>query len=81
MPRASFPVTLFGSAEYWSSAHFSGTLAHINRDIAEYVSSVESDHPDSDPARIILTNVSAADRRLRKRAAALNIRVAGTDFA
>lgn len=72
-PRGSFPVTLFGALEYWSSAHFSGMLADINRDIADYVSRVERDHPDSDPARIILTNVSAADRRLRKRAAALGI--------
>ncbi len=68
-PRGSFPVTLFGASEYWSSAHFSGAMADVNREIAEYVSSVERDHPDSDPARIILTNVSAADRRLRKRAA------------
>ena len=72
-PRGSFPVTLFGASEYWSSAHFSGTLADINREIAEYVSTTERDHPDSDPARIVLTNASAADRRLRKRAAALGI--------
>jgi hypothetical protein len=76
-PRGSFPVTLFGAVEYWSSAHFSGMLTDINRDIAVYVSATERDHPDSDPARIVLTNVSAADRRLRKRAAALGVRIAG----
>jgi hypothetical protein len=72
-PRGSFPVTLFGPLEYWSSAHFSGLLADINRDIADYISRDERDHPDSDPARIILTNVSAADRRLRKRAADIGV--------
>jgi hypothetical protein len=68
-------VTTFGALEYWSSAHFSGGLSDINRDITDYISRDKRDHPDSDPARIILTNVSVADRRLRKRAASLGTQI------
>lgn len=72
-PRGSFPVTLFGEQEYWSSAHFSGRLSDINRDISDYVSRVQHDHPASDASRIVITNISTADRRLRQRAASLGI--------
>lgn len=80
-PRGSWQVTHFGPSEYWSSAHFAGTLEAITQEIEEYIRRIEIEHPDSDPARIFLTNVSAADRRLRRRAAKLGITVVGNEFA
>jgi hypothetical protein len=78
--RGSWPVTHFGQSEYWSSAHFAGTLEVITREIRDFFQREEIEHPDSDPARIFLTNVSAADRRLRHRAAKLGMAVVGGEF-
>lgn len=72
-PRGSIPVTILGMKEYWSTAHFGGSLQTVQADIAEAIKSYSDDHPDSDAARIVMANVSAADRRLRKRAAEMGI--------
>jgi len=74
-PRGSFPVTLFGPNEYWSTAHFAGSLQSVQADIAEAIDSYSDDITESDAARILMANVSAADRRLRKRAATLGVAV------
>lgn len=74
-PRGSWPVTAFGQKEYWSEMHYTGTLGKISGEIAESVGRDQAMHPDSDPARIIMANVSSADRRLRKRAAELGIAI------
>jgi len=79
--RSSLPVTETGPGEYWSSAHFSGSFAEVSKLIADDIGNTAKNDPDSDPARIFMANVSTADRRLRKRAAALGIQVAGNDFA
>jgi hypothetical protein len=76
-PRGSIPVTEVGASEYWSSSHFSGSFAEVSKSIAEEIGNTATAHPDSDPARIFMANVSTADRRLRKRAAALGIQVSG----
>jgi hypothetical protein len=72
-PRGSWPVTGFGPTEYWAELHFTGSLGEVTGEIATWIGRDQVQHPDSDPARIILANVSAADRRLRKRAAELGI--------
>lgn len=72
-PRGSWPITLLGPKEYWSTAHFAGSFSAIQGEIAEAIETYSADHPDSDAARILMTNVSAADRRLRKRAAEMGI--------
>jgi hypothetical protein len=76
-PRGSVPVTEMGPGEYWSSLHFSGSLGEVTTAITAEISRSAKEHPDSDPARILLANVSTADRRLRKRAAALDIKITG----
>jgi len=73
LPRGSWPVTGFGPKEYWAELHFTGSLGEITGEIATWIGRDQVQHPDSDPARIIFANVSAADRRLRKRAADLGI--------
>jgi hypothetical protein len=72
-PRGSWPVTGFGPNEYWAELHFTGSFGEVTGEIAIWIGRDQVQHPDSDPARIILANVSAADRRLRKRAAELGI--------
>lgn len=79
-PRGSFPVTDFGQGEYWRTMHFAGTFDFVTAEIRAEVARDERLQPDSDPARIFFANVSAADRRLRRRAADLGIVVAGDDF-
>jgi hypothetical protein len=74
-PRGSWPLTGFGSGEYWAQMHFNGTLDDVMHEIKKWMLMDEALHPDSDPARIFLCNVSAADRRLRRRAADLGIDV------
>lgn len=71
--RGSVPVTGFGPKEYWAELHFTGSFGEVTGEIAIWIGRDQVQHPDSDPARIILANVSAADRRLRKRAAELGI--------
>ncbi|MBN8976329.1 MAG: hypothetical protein J0I08_07615 [Rhizobiales bacterium] len=80
-PRGSWPVTGFGPKEYWAELHFSGSLGAIAGEISEWIGRDQINHPDSDPARIVMANVSAADRRLRKRATELGIKVVGNEFA
>lgn len=77
--RGSWPVTLIGVGEYWSSAYFAGSLSHVQNKLSGYIN--QSRETDSDPARILITNVSAADRRLRRRAAAKGIAVINSEFA
>lgn len=72
-PRGMWPVTSFGPKEYWAEMHYSGSLGTIMGEISESVGRDQVQYPDSDPARIVMCNVSAADRRLRKRAAELGI--------
>ena len=71
--RGSWPVTDFGDAEFWSSAHFAGSLQSVTDSISQMVASDRDDRASSEPARIFMTNVSTADRHLRKRAASLGI--------
>jgi hypothetical protein len=80
-PRGSCPVTGFGLKEYWAEMHYTGSLGTIMGEISESIGRDQVLHPDADPARIFMANVSAADRRLRKRAAELGIKIAGNDFA
>ena len=80
-PRGSWPVTKFGPKEYWDTAHFSGTYLAVTGSIAQYFQSLQAEQPDADPARIVLANVSTADRRLRKRAADHGIAVVSGEFA
>ena len=80
-PRGAFPVTGFGEGEYWSGVHFFGTLDRVVAEMRYWQQHDENEHPDSDPAAIFLSNVSAADRRLRKRAADLGIKIDENEFA
>lgn len=80
-PRGSWPVTGFGPKEYWAEMHFAGLLSAVTAEISEWIARDTETYPDSDPARIIMTNVSAADRRLRKRASEMGISIAGNEFA
>jgi len=66
--RGAYPVTGFGAGEFWSGNHFAGTLAQVIAATQEWQRHDEQMYPDSDPAAIFLTNISAADRRLRNRA-------------
>lgn len=72
-PRGMTPVTSFGPGEYWAEMHYIGSLGTIMGEISESIGRDQVQYPDSDPARIFMCNVSAADRRLRKRAADLGI--------
>ncbi len=69
----SFPATSFGPGEYWSKARFFGSFGDVMIKIGARIYQESMETPEPDPARIILANVSAADRRLRKRAAELGI--------
>ncbi len=80
-PRGIWPITGFGPKEYWAELHFTGALGAITSEISEWIGRDRVQHPDSDPARIIMCNVSAADRRLRKRAADLGLKIVGANFA
>jgi len=80
-PRGAYPATSFGPSEYWSGAHFFGSLDRVFGELRYWQQHDEDAHPDSDSAAIFLSNISAADRRLRKRAAELGIRIDATIFA
>ncbi|MCW5694555.1 MAG: hypothetical protein KIT48_19520 [Pseudolabrys sp.] len=67
-PRGSYPVTSFGPGEFWSGNHYAGALAEVLTTTQEWQRHDEQMYPESDPAAIFLTNISAADRRLRQRA-------------
>lgn len=71
--RGSLPVTGFGPGEYWAEMHYTGSFGAIMGEISESIGRDQILHPDSDPARIFMANVSAAERRLRKRAVDLGI--------
>jgi hypothetical protein len=79
-PRGTWPVTGFGPQEFWSTMHFAGTFDQVIAAIKDWMTGDASEYGAS-PARIFMANVSTADRRLRKRAAALGIQIAGNDFA
>lgn len=72
-PRGKTPVTSFGPGEYWATMHFAGSFDHVAQQIKVSMAKEGIDYPDSDTARIFWVNASAADRRLRKRAADLQI--------
>lgn len=74
-PRGKWPVTGFGPGECWHRMHFTGAFDAITTCMLEWMQHDEAEWPDSDPARIFMANVSAADRRLRKRAGELGITV------
>ncbi len=65
--RGSVPVTTFGPGEFWSTAHFHGTFEQMTNAIKDFIARDGIDYPESDFARVFMTNVSAADRRLSKR--------------
>ena len=60
-------------AEYWSSLRFTGSLDQIMNEMNASLAREAADYPEAEPSRVFMVNVSAADRRLRKRAAALCI--------
>lgn len=72
-PRGSIEVTSFGSSEFWSTSHYKGSFGFVTGSIKDRLARETIDSPDSDAARVFMVNVSAADRRLRKRAADLGI--------
>jgi hypothetical protein len=71
----SVPVTSFGASEYWSSMHVVGSFDQVTREIKQAMTDDTLRYPDTDPGRVFMANVSAADRRLRKRASDLGIHV------
>lgn len=79
--RRKTEVSSFGPTEFWSSDHFSGTIEFVTKEIERWIEHTAEQYPDADPARIFLVNVSAADRRLRRRAEQFGIRVIGNEFA
>jgi hypothetical protein len=79
-PRGTFPVTSFGPTEYWAEMHFSGPLSGVTADISEWISRDRVSYPDSDPARIVMVNISTADRRLRERASQMGFEIVGNQF-
>lgn len=66
VPRAA--LTSFGSSEYWSSLHFHGTFDEVTSGLKSQMIRDAAIYPEADFARVFMTNVSAADRRLRERA-------------
>lgn len=78
-PRGAWPVGTFGPAEFWSTMHFAGSFHYIASEIATWMRADAREY-GSVPARIFMANVSTADRRLRKRAADLGIKIAGNAF-
>jgi hypothetical protein len=67
--------------EYWSSCYFSGTFAEASRAVADYIERQDEDVPDADASRVFMANASAADRRLRKRAAKIGVDIVDGEFA
>ena len=80
-PPGSWPITGFGPKEYWAEMHYVGSLGAIMGDILLSFGQDQVSYPNSDPARIVMTNVSAAYRRLRKRAIHFGVEIRGDDFA
>lgn len=76
-PRGSIDVTGFGLAEFWSTSHYKGSFGFVTDSIKDRMSREDLTQPDTDPARVFMVNISAADRRLRKRAADLGIAIDG----
>lgn len=75
-PREGWPVTGFGAGECWMRGHFEGTFDQVTAAVKSRMvrDTVDVDGIDfADHARLFMTNVSAADRRLRKRAKELGI--------
>lgn len=81
-PREGWPVSGFGADECWAYGHYEGTYDAItaaikSRMIRDTVGADMDDIEPSDFARVFMVNVSAADRRLHKRAADLGIKIEG----
>lgn len=74
-PRGTWPETGFGPKEYWAEMHYTGSLGEVMGEISAMIGRDQVQYPDSDPARIIMCNVSAAQRRLRKRAVETSIKL------
>ena len=75
-PRDGWPVTGFGPRECWMLGHYDGTFDQVTAAVKSRMvrDTVDVDGIDlADHARLFMTNVSAADRRLRKRAKELGI--------
>lgn len=68
-----------GPKEYRVAGHYTGPLHQISAEITHRLSTDE-DCFDGEPTRILLVNVSAADRRLRKWAEGLGIGIVGFEF-
>ena len=81
-PRGNTPeLTGFGSAEYWSNMHFTGSFDQVCVAVKQWMTKETTEYPDTDPGRVFMVNVSTADRRLRKRAKELQIGIVGDEFA
>jgi hypothetical protein len=78
--RGKTHVTSFGPNEFWSTMHFAGAFENVAGDINGWMM-VDAREYGAMPARIIMANVSTADRRLRKRADDLGIKITGNAFA
>lgn len=63
-----------------AEAHFAGPLAKVSAKIATWIEHDQALYPNAYPARIFLTNVSTADRLLRRRAADLGINIRDNEF-
>ncbi|MGE0565818.1 MAG: hypothetical protein AB7O50_15025 [Pseudolabrys sp.] len=76
--REGWPVTGFGPGECWMKGHYDGTFDQVTAAIKSRMvrDTVDPDDVDAaDHARLFMTNVSAAARRLSKRAKDLGIEI------
>lgn len=69
----SLPASGLSPKEYWSEAHFTGSFGAVAGAISEAIGRDQVLYRESNPARILMANVSTAARRLRMRLAALGI--------
>ena len=80
-PRGNTPeLTSFGSAEYWSNMHFTGSFDQVCLAIKQWMTKETTEYTDTDPGRVFMVDISTADRRLRKRAGEMSIEIAGNSF-
>jgi hypothetical protein len=78
-PRVGWPETAFGPSEVWLKSHYEGTFDHVTTAIkirmADDAAGAMEGAADVDSSRVFMTNVSAAARRLRKRAHGMGLEI------
>lgn len=77
--NSDFSKSGIGPKEERISGHYTGPLHQVSAEIAHRISTDET-ALDGEPTRVLLVNVSAADRRLRQRAKELGIVISGSEF-